>query len=223
MNSGKDLNREIIHKILDGELPDEQKKALMDRVQADPELKEEFDGFTRALRAVKTGGPGPVPPSFTAEVMKKLPQGKAAFGRRTWDFLFAGRMLRWNVATAIVTAGIAVIVLTQVIRLQHRPVETAPETAMVPQQEQVVTVRMNFYAPEARHVAVAGTFNKWKVDADVLTKQENGTWTIDIPLRPGVYAYMFVVDGKAWVTDPNAESYRDDGFGYQNSVVRVDL
>ncbi len=219
MSSGKDLNREIIHKLLDGELADEEKQALMDQVQSDPALKEEFDGFTRALRAVKTSRPVPVSPFFTAEVMRRLPRRKAALGRRIWDFLFTGRILHWNVATAIVTAGIAVIVLTQVIRLQHRPVETA----IVPQQEQTVTVRMNFYAPEARHVAVAGTFNKWKVDADVLTKQENGTWTIDIPLKPGVYTYMFVVDGKAWVTDPNAESYRDDGFGYQNSVVSVDL
>ncbi len=224
MKSGKDLNREIIHKLLDGELADEEKRALMDQVRADPALKEEFDGFTRALRAVKTGGPRPAPPFFTAEVMRRLPRRKAVFGRRIWDFLFAGRMLRWNVATAIVTVGIAVIVLTLVIRLQHRPLETVPvETAIAPQQEQTVTVRMDFYAPEARLVAVAGTFNKWKVDADMLTKQENGTWTIDLPLKPGVYTYMFIVDEKAGVTDPNAESYRDDGFGYQNSVVRVDL
>jgi hypothetical protein len=32
---------------------------------------------------------------------------------------------------------------------------------------------------------------------------------------------MFVVDGKAWVTDPKAETYRDDGFGNKNAVMRV--
>ena len=82
---------------------------------------------------------------------------------------------------------------------------------------------MNLHAPEAHHVSVAGTFNKWKVDANVLTKQENGVWTISIPLKPGEYNYMFVVDGKAWVTDPNAETYRDDGFGNKNAVVRVKI
>jgi 1,4-alpha-glucan branching enzyme len=55
----------------------------------------------------------------------------------------------------------------------------------------------------------------------MLTKQENGVWTVSIPLKPGEHSYMFVVDGKAWVTDPKAETYRDDGFGNKNAVMRV--
>jgi hypothetical protein len=34
---------------------------------------------------------------------------------------------------------------------------------------------------------------------------------------------MFVVDGTAWVTDPDAESFQDDGFGNRNAVVRVSI
>ncbi len=217
MNDEKELDREIIHRILDGDVSPEEKKRLMGRLQADPALLEEFGGLVRALRVVETSGRVPVPPFFTAEVMRKLPPRKAGVGGRIRAFLFKGRTLKWNVAAALAAVVIAALVLAQIVRLQNRPVETAA----IPQQDQAVTVTMNFYAPEAHHVAVAGTFNKWKVDADVLTKQENGLWTINIPLKPGVYTYMFIVDGKAWVTDPNAESYRDDGFGYKNSVLRV--
>ncbi len=219
MNDGKDRNREIIHRLLDGDASPEEQQALMDRVMADRALKDEFDGLTKALHAVAASGRKPAPPFFTAEVMRRLSPRSAGFAGRVRDFLFRGRMLQWNMATALATAGVVVVAVALAVRVSHPPVETAS----VQQQERVAAVTMNFYAPEARHVAVAGTFNKWKVDANVLTKQENGLWTISIPLKPGVYTYMFIVDGKAWVTDPNAESYRDDGFGYKNSVMRVNL
>jgi 1,4-alpha-glucan branching enzyme len=87
--------------------------------------------------------------------------------------------------------------------------------------ESTITVRINFHAPEAKKVAIAGDFNKWKVDENILKRQDNGIWTIEIPLKPGAYNYMFVVDGKVWMTDPNAELYQDDGFGFKNSVLKV--
>ena len=217
MKNGKEMDKEVIHRLLDGDLAPEEEKVLLDRVQADPALKEEYDGMSGALRAVSASERMQAPPFFTAEVMRRLPARKATIGNRVGDFLFKGRMLKWNMATAFAAAVLVVLVLTQVVRTRTAPVETAS----APRQEQAVMVTMNLHAPEARHVAVAGTFNKWKADAHVLAKQENGVWTISIPLKPGEYSYMFVVDGKAWVTDPNAETYHDDGFGNRNAVVRV--
>ncbi len=215
--NNKEPDKEIIHRLLDGDLGPDEKTALMDRVQADPALKEEFDGLTGALSAIETSERMPAPLFFTAEVMRRLPPRKAAIGRRVRDFLLRGRVLRWNMATAFAAMALFALIFTQVVRTRNAPVETA----VAPQQAQTVTVTMNLHAPEARRVAVAGTFNKWKADANVLTKQENGVWTISIPLKPGEYSYMFIVDGKAWVTDPNAETYSDDGFGNKNAVVRV--
>ena len=219
MKDHKGLNRDLIHRILDGDAAPDEQLDMIARVQADPVLKQEFDDIAGALRSVETSGRVPVPAFFTAEVMRKLPLKKAALGRRVWNFLFKGRALKWNVATALATVGLVALVLTQVVRVQNRPVETAA----VPAQDQLVTVKMNLYAPEAHHVAVAGTFNKWKVDSNVLKKENNGLWTINIPLKPGSYTYMFVVDGKAWIADPNAQSYDDDGFGQKNSVLRVNI
>jgi 1,4-alpha-glucan branching enzyme len=83
-------------------------------------------------------------------------------------------------------------------------------------------VRLTFVAPTAQHVSVAGDFNKWRTDSHVMTR-ENGRWTIELPLKPGIYSYMFIIDGAHWVTDPQADSYRDDGFGYKNAVMRISL
>jgi anti-sigma factor RsiW len=214
-----ELNRDLIHKVLDGDAAPDDQLDMMAQVQADPALKEEFDDIARALRSVKTSERMPVPAFFTAEVMKRLPPRKATLGRRVRNFLFRGRALKWNMATAFAGIALVALVLTQVTRVQNRPVETAA----VPAQDQLVTVTLNLHAPQAHHVTVAGTFNKWKVDANVLKKGENGLWTINIPLKPGSYTYMFVVDGKAWVSDPNAQSYDDDGFGQKNSVLRVNI
>jgi len=217
MKNKQELNRDIIHKVLDGDAAPDEQQSMMDRIQADPALKEEFDDLTRVLHAIETNERMPAPPFFTAEVMRRLPPRKATLGRRVQNFLLKGRVLRWNMATAFAAMVLMALIITQVVRTRNTPVETA----IVPQQGQIVTVTMKLHAPEAHHVAVAGTFNKWKVDANVLTKQENGVWTISIPLKPGEYSYMFIVDGKAWVTDPNAETYSDDGFGNKNAVVRV--
>ena len=81
MKDGKELDTEQIHRLLDGDLGPDEKKALMDRVQADPVLREEFEGLTGALRAIETSERMPAPSFFTAEVMRRLPPRKATIGK----------------------------------------------------------------------------------------------------------------------------------------------
>jgi 1,4-alpha-glucan branching enzyme len=85
--------------------------------------------------------------------------------------------------------------------------------------EPAILVRLTFHAPQAHSVAVAGKFNKWRIDDKM--ERSDGMWSIDLKLKPGVYAYSFLVDGREWVPDPKAESYEEDGFGSQNAVLRV--
>jgi hypothetical protein len=42
-----------------------------------------------------------------------------------------------------------------------------------------------------------------------------------LPVKPGRYHYMYVVDGREWVADPLATETSLDGFGGQNSVLDV--
>jgi 1,4-alpha-glucan branching enzyme len=79
-----------------------------------------------------------------------------------------------------------------------------------------------FLAPAATNVSVVGDFNDWDTGATPLARvDERGIWTVTLPLRPGRYLYMFVVDGTRWAPDPAAPVAPDDGFGVPNSVVTV--
>ncbi len=207
----------MMHKILDGDAADEEKQAIARSMEADPALREEFDGLMRAVRVLKESERREPPAFFTTEVMKKLPARKPSVAGRIREFFLGSRVLRWNVATALAMAAILVVAVVAVMRMPHQA-----GMNIAKQTESVVTVRLTFRAPEAHSVAVAGEFNKWKTDADEM-KKTDGMWSIDLKLKPGVYSYSFIVDGKSWVPDPGAESYEDDGFGSRNAVLRVNI
>ena len=58
--------------------------------------------------------------------------------------------------------------------------------------------------PLATTVSVAGTFNDWAVDKDMLKKdKKTGLWIAKISLAPGDYEYKFVCDGKNWDAGDN--------------------
>jgi 1,4-alpha-glucan branching enzyme len=82
-------------------------------------------------------------------------------------------------------------------------------------------VSFTFYAPEARSVAIAGTFNAWDTHKNRLSGPDNNSvWHIIIPLPEGRYEYLFIVDGKKWQPDPVVPEV-DDGFGGKNSVLLI--
>ena len=76
-------------------------------------------------------------------------------------------------------------------------------------------------APGAQSVAVAGDFSEWEPTFALDDADGDGVWTGRVPVRPGVHSYMFLIDGAEWQTDPNADSYQDDGFGNQNAVLAI--
>jgi hypothetical protein len=225
-----DKEREIMHKILDGDAGDDEKKIITRDMEANPGLKEEFIGLEKAVRMLETSERLEAPPAFTAEVMRRLLRRTPSVLDRVRDFLFESRVLRWNMAA--LAAAVAVILLVTIVtvsRMHRGPAEPTMTAISVPESvpgkpepvigESSITVRLTFHAPQAHSVAVAGKFNKWRTDDEM--KRIDGKWSIDLKLKPGVYAYSFIVDGKSWVPDPGAESYQDDGFGSRNAVLRV--
>lgn len=59
--------------------------------------------------------------------------------------------------------------------------------------------------PDARSVALVGSFNRWDTSVHPLSLQQDGWWRVTLTLGLGEYPYLFVVDGVAW-NDPE-----DDG------------
>ncbi len=73
--------------------------------------------------------------------------------------------------------------------------------------------------PNARVVAVAGSFNDWN-QSQVLCVKADDEWVCRIDLAPGRYTYKFIIDGD-WVLDPANPDTEDDERGHTNSVLVV--
>ena len=94
----------------------------------------------------------------------------------------------------------------------------------LPPSETLVTshrpVTFNFNDPGARTVSIAGTFNEWHASATPMVPLGNGVWTKALELKPGVYEYLFVVDGN-WIADPGSAVTVSNPFGGINCCVTV--
>ena len=76
------------------------------------------------------------------------------------------------------------------------PVAAKKAAAKAPKK---VTVVFEANCPLATTVSVAGSFNNWAVDKDMLKKdKKTGLWTGKITLDSGDYEYKFVCDGQYW-------------------------
>ena len=83
-------------------------------------------------------------------------------------------------------------------------------------------VEFVFVAPAARNVSVVGDFNGWDATATPMRRTDGRTtWSVAVPLPAGRHVYAFVVDGNAWVADPQAPIAPEQWFGQRNSVVVV--
>jgi hypothetical protein len=111
---------------------------------------------------------------------------------------------------------LALSLLTVIFVSQRKPSPLpAPRVVAGP-----TLVRFAFSAPDAHAVSVAGDFNGWRADAAPAERGADGIWRVSLPIPTGSWSYSFVVDGK-FVEDPQAEAWREDGFGGKNAVVRV--
>lgn len=80
--------------------------------------------------------------------------------------------------------------------------------------------KFSLYAPKAQSVYVTGSFNDWSLDENCRMNGTDGIWSLDLPLKPGVYKYQFIVDGK-WQEDPENKLTERNSFGDINSLIEV--
>lgn len=76
------------------------------------------------------------------------------------------------------------------------------------------------YAPQAKRVSLAGSFNNWNTRMLSAKKDSQGNWAVKVNLKPGRHEYKFFVDG-SWLNDPRCNSCVANAFGSQNCVVEV--
>lgn len=91
---------------------------------------------------------------------------------------------------------------------RDRPKREAPRRGVL---------RVRHSAPDARTVAVVGTFNGWDPTVHRLRRSGKG-WEGEIPLPPGSHQYMLWVDGK--IRPPEeCQRWVADGFGGTSCII----
>lgn len=203
-----------VKRLLDGEL------TLAD---LPPELRAEGEEALRLVAALDRA-PVTLSPAFDAQVMAAVRQHAKSPVWRLWRWLVDPREVklqlrvrRWAVGGGALAAAAGLALL---LASPPAPVPSDSVAAHVASQN-VVFVRFVLYAPGAKRVTVAGTFNQWDQNAAALVPAgSDGVWMTTLALRVGHHQYAFVVDGHRWVADPAAPAV-DDGFGRRNSVVAV--
>jgi hypothetical protein len=203
----------LVKRLLDGEL------ALRD---LPPELRGQGEEALRLLGAVDRAAVT-LPAAFEARVMARVRRHARSPVRRVWRWLDRPREVEvrvrlrpWRLAGAALAAAAALALLLG--RRTEAP-GAGGEVARAAARRDSALVRFVLYAPGAKRVAVAGTFNRWTA-VPLVPGGASGVWTATLALPVGQHQYAFVVDGERWVADPAAPAV-DDGFGRQNSVLAV--
>ena len=198
---------ELVARVLDGELE-------YDRLP--PELRRQADAFLGLFQSLREERP-PNPVALRAAVMARVRRGAESPWERWWLWVRTPRAVQLSPLTA--TLALAAAVAAAVLigpRLGPGPVRVAEAPA-----PNAVITRFVLVAPAASRVAVTGDFVSWHPEGVALSDAAgSGMWSVDVPLTPGVHHYVFIIDGREWLPDPNA-SQVDDGFGEKNSVVLV--
>ena len=69
-------------------------------------------------------------------------------------------------------------------------------------------------------VAVVGQFNGWDKTRHRLTPTADGkTWSVTVEIEPGVYEFLYCIDGKSWVPDRNRRTRKDPNGNTNNLLV----
>ena len=77
-------------------------------------------------------------------------------------------------------------------------------------------------APTANTANLAGEFNDWNEESIPMKKLKSGEFSVSVDLENGKeYQFKYIVDGKVWVNDPEADKYIHNGLHSDNSIVEV--
>jgi hypothetical protein len=196
-------------------------------------MTDEFDSLDPHVRWIVTEARRPVAIDAGArerllEALRAEPAPSAASPLMAW-LSEPRRFALPPLATAALAAGLVGIGVLGGLAINRdgRRAEQQPAVAVVhpqlPDSVAARTIKFVLIAPQASKVSVVGDFNGWDASATPMSssRSADGTWTVFVPLAPGLHTYSFVVDGTHIVADPTAPMAPDDGFGKSSSVVLV--
>ena len=156
------------------------------------------------------------PTDLKAHIMEQIMSEGAPSGIRCWlNPLFRPRTFTFTPAFGL--GLVAAVAATLALWPDGARMRSVPGA-----DPGVVATHFVLIAPEVGSVRLTGDFTSWSRQGIALNDVNgHGVWVADVELPPGVYQYVFIVDGGEWRADPGAAAQVDDGFGQVNSVVMV--
>jgi len=208
--------KKLINPYIDQVLDAESIRQVEEHLKSCPSCNKEYQRLNKIITSLNSLSTQPVPATFTQSLMAKISQEEIQI-QTSWMDRLKKRVsipqLSFRLAgAAAATALILFFAFTFIFN--------TPATSPICSAEVQFSLRIN--DNKAHTVAIAGDFNGWNPQMNILEDPEgDGIWTGTLNLEPGRYEYMFVMDGEKWFPDPNALRYVKDGFGNKNAILEI--
>jgi hypothetical protein len=219
-------NKKLLNFYLDQTLDRDTTKQVEEHLKYCSVCQEEYLKLKKIVSALNSISPQVAPAELTKNIMAKISQEEIQIQSswmdqlkrrvsipslsfpRKWESIFSFRLVGVIAAAAL----IIFFAFTFIFNL--------PNTSSICSAEVQFSLKLN--DTKIHTVAIAGDFNSWNPGDNLLEDSNgDGIWIGTLKLKPGRYEYMFVLDGKKWVPDPNALRYVKDGFGNKNAILEI--
>jgi hypothetical protein len=219
-------NKKLLNFYLDQTLDKAKAKQVEEHLKSCSTCQEEYLKLKKVVSALNSISPQIAPVELTKNIMAKISQEEIQIQSswidqlkrrisipslsfpRKWESIFSFRLVGVTAAAAL----IIFFAFTFIFNL--------PNTSSICSAKVQFSLKLN--DNKTHTVAIAGDFNSWSPGDNLLEDPDgDGIWTGTLKLKPGRYEYMFVLDGKKWVPDPNALRYVKDGFGNKNAILEI--
>lgn len=193
--------------------PDSNEQAVFQEVQGD-------EGLARVAQDVRRMPELDPPPALVRGVMDAVRAPRLSRWARFCRWFRSPRSITFTPLQVIPgTVGVVAVSMVLILLFSkgngEKPLALMETTGRVP-------IVLNLRMPDARSVAVVGTFNDWRASGYEMHRGSVGSvWTVTLWLPEGRYEYAFLVDGGTTMPDPSAPLHQDDGFGSWNAVLIV--
>jgi len=206
----------LLNPYIDKTLDTATTQQVNEHLKSCPICNKQYQSLKEIITSLNSLSPQPAPKDFTQNLMAKISreeiQIQSSWTDRIKKRISIPRLSFRLVGAAAVTALIVFFAFTFIFN--------TPDTYPICSAEVQFSLKIN--DDKAHTVAIAGDFNGWNPQTNILEDTEgDGIWTGTLDLEPGRYEYMFVLDGEKWFPDPNALRYVKDGFGNKNAILEI--
>jgi hypothetical protein len=217
--------KKLLNSYIDKTLDVDMSKQIDKHLKSCSACREEYLKLKQVVSTLTSISTQPAPADFTQNIMTKITQEEVEIQSSWMDRLkkqisIPSLSFSRNLSFPIFPLSFSPLSLSFPRKRESIFSFRLAGAAVVGSAEVKFSLKIN--DNKAHTVAVAGDFNGWNPQANLLEDPEgDGIWTGTLKLEPGRYEYMFVLDGEKWFPDPNALRYVKDGFGNRNAILEI--